>query len=622
MLNTFPRWKYFLLVISLLVGLIYALPNLYGEEPVIQIKAMANHSLDESINKQLDTLLHEQHLVFNKITQNDNELIIHFKDTQHQLKAKDLIQETLGENYSIALNLLPLTPAWLNALYAHPMKLGLDLRGGVYFLMDVDVNSKINQQLDSYFTEIRKKLVKAKIHYKAIAKEVNNNAVVLSLETEDTLNQTLKSLQKDFPGFIFNKELNSNQYKLLIKMDPQFVQTIRQETVEQTASTLRNRINELGVSEAIVQRQGLNRMVVELPGVQDINRAKEILGKTATLEFLLSDDKANFEEVAKGHIPMGSKLYRDKRNNPILLKKQVILTGNTINRATTGYDKDNQPIVQVQLDSSNPESKTFAKVTENNVGRALAVVYIETKPIEKIVNNEKIKELKKIERVISLANIREPLGNSFQISGFTHEEARDLALLLRSGAMPATVSIIEERIIGPSMGQENINKGIISASIGLGLVLIFMVIYYGTAGLIANVALVANLILLLALLSIIGATLTLPGIAGIVLTLGMAVDANVLIFERIREELRLGASHQSSIYKGYEYAFSTILDSNLTTLIVGIILFVIGTGPIKGFAITLSLGLLTSIFTAVTGSRAIVNLFYGGNSKRKLNVGI
>jgi len=391
------------------------------------------------------------------------------------------------------------------------------------------------------------------------------------------------------------------------KLSINTIQEIRNETLEQTLTTLRNRVNELGVAEAIVQRQGLNRVVVELPGIQDTAYAKDILGKTATLKFLMEDYQHPIEEVLAGHPVVGSKLYTDRFRRPALLKTQPILTGESITGASTGQDRDGGPAVSVRLGG---DISLFAKTIRENIGRRMGVVYVE------------VKDGKITESVISLATIQGAFSNNFQIMGLSVQEARDLALLLRAGALPAPVDIVAESIVGPSMGQENIRMGVISVCVGLGLVLLFMTLYYSVFGMIANLALLANLILLLAIMSIIGATLTLPGIAGIVLTLGMAVDANVLIFERIREELRLGMSPKASIVRGFEYAFATIIDSNLTTLIVGVILFAVGTGAVKGFAVTLCIGILTSLLTATTGSRALVELLYGGRSIRRVRVGI
>lgn len=543
--TTYPRWKTYLLLSILLIGIVYAIPNLYGEDPAVQISGLKGKTVDTETIASVTHLLKDASLQPKSIAiEQANALLVRFSNAESQLKAKDLIQKTLNENYSIALNLAPVTPRWLSAIGAKPMKLGLDLRGGVHFLMAVDVNA------------------------------------VLLRRTED-----YPELQKE-----------------------QRESKIRNETIDQTISILRKRVNELGVAEAIVQRQGLNHVVVELPGIQDTAYARDILGTTATLKFAMEDHEHKLEDALHSHsIIVGSKLYFDRYQRPVLLKTQSILTGEAVTGATTGQDRDGSPAVNVRLGGN---INLFAKTTRENVGRRMGVIYIE------------VKDQKTTESIISLATIQSGLGNNFQIMGLSTEEARDLALLLRAGALPAPVSIVEESIVGPSMGQENIQMGMVSVAVGLALVLVFMALYYSVFGMIADIALLANLVLLLAIMSLIGATLTLPGIAGIVLTLGMAVDANVLIFERIREELRLGMSPKASISRGFEYAFATIIDSNLTTLIVGVVLFAIGSGPVKGFAVTLCIGILTSLLTATTGSRALVEWLYGGRAIKCVRVGI
>ncbi len=557
---TFPRWKYYVLAFVLCLGFVYALPNLYGDDPAVQVKALSQNAEESSSAKntqdilaKISTLLEEAHLRAKSIKQEKageegDTILIRLSNPEDQLKAKEILKKGLGESYSVALNLAPLTPHWLSVLGAEPMKLGLDLRGGVHFLLEVDFESMMNRRL------------------------------------------------QEFAG---TDNLSKNQIDDMTRQ-------IRNETMEQTVSTLRKRVNELGVAEAIVQRQGLNRVVVQLPGIQDTAYARDILGKTATLKFLLEDDEHDIKTALTGRIIPGSKLYTDKYG-PVLLKEKLILSGESVTGATTGMDKDNKPSVNIRLGG---DVSQFVKTTRENIGHVMAVVYVE-------VQDQKIKET-----LISRATINDTLGNNFQITGFSMQAARDLALLLRAGALPAAISIVEERIVGPSMGQDNIRMGMTSVAVGLGLVMLFMTLYYGAFGMLANIALVANLILLLAVMSLIGATLTLPGIAGIVLTLGMAVDANVLIFERIREELRLGLSPQASIHRGFEYAFATIIDSNLTTLIVGVILFTIGSGPIKGFAITLCIGILTTLLTATMGSRALVHLFFGSRTLKRVRVGI
>lgn len=607
MVNTFPRWKYAVLVLLMLVGFIYALPNLYGEDPAVQITGLKNHPIDSAVEEKVKQSLEIAQITFKSINLEDsNQLLIRFNDTETQLKAKDIIFQSLGGDYSVALNLAPLTPEWLQALGANPMKLGLDLRGGVHFLMEVDIDSVIARRMEGYYSEIPKILRTEKLRYKKIEKASDQRLkVVFDSEKDQTIAQAL--IGKQFNDLTASTEDNLDQYNLYVGLSAQALKEIRNETVEQTMSTLRNRVNELGVAEAIVQRHGMSQVVIELPGIQDTAYAKDILGKTATLKFMMVDHEHDIQEVLSGRPVAGSRIYSMETGQPILLKNQVILTGDSVTGATTSQDRDGQPAVSIRLGG---DISLFSKSTRDNIGKRMATVYVEVK-------DHKIKET-----VINAATIQSALGNNFQVVGLRQNEARDLALLLRSGALPAALSIVEERIVGPSMGQDNIRMGKISVAVGLGLVLVFMALYYSIFGLIADLALMVNLVLLLAVMSLIGATLTLPGIAGIVLTLGMAVDANVLIFERIREELRLGLSPQASIYRGYEYAFATIIDSNLTTLIVGVILFAMGSGPVKGFAVTLCIGILTSLITATTGSRAIVNLLYGRRALKHLPVGV
>lgn len=602
----FPRWKYGLLICVLGVGLIYSLPNLYGEDPAVQISGLKGKTIDETVVTKVQGALKSSHLIAKSVcVEEEQSILARFKDTEVQLKAKDIIKQKLGENYSVALNLAPVTPQWLQMLGASPMKLGLDLRGGVHFLMEVDVDSVIARRVEGYYSEAPKVLREAQVRFNKI--ERTKIGFNLSFDNADERVTAQKTLQKDQTELTFNQNSPSGQYELAVSLSEPTLKQIRNDTMEQTLATLRNRINELGVAESIVQRHGLNRIVVELPGIQDTAYAKDILGKTATLKFMMVDRDHDIEAVLNGKPAVGSKVYFDQKGMAILLKNKVILTGDAITGATTGQDREGRPAVNIRLGG---DIGLFSKTTRDNIGQPMATIYVE------------IKDHKTEETVINVATISSALGSSFQITGVKMQESRDLALLLRAGALPAALSIVEERIVGPSMGQENIRMGMVSVGVGMALVLVFMVMYYSLFGLIANLALIANLILLVALMSLIGATLTLPGIAGIVLTLGMAVDANVLIFERIREELRLGVSPQASIHRGFEYAFATIIDSNLTTLIVGVILFAVGSGPVKGFAVTLCLGILTSLLTAITGSRALVSLLYSKRNIKRIRVGV
>ncbi len=608
----FPRWKYYLLLSILLISFVYAIPNLYGEDPAVQISGLKGQSINAETTAVVMQLLKGASLQPKSIAiEKEGALLVRFSNAESQLKAKDVITKGFCRDgascpYSVALNLAPVTPHWLSAIGAKPMKLGLDLRGGVHFLMEVDVASVVARRMEGYFSEMPKVLREAKIHYKQL-EHPSAEIIKVFFETVDERNHAYSVLEKwEHDLAISTGEEGS--FFLVASLSPKALLTIRNETLDQTLSILRNRVNELGVAEALVQRQGLSRVVVELPGIQDTAYARDILGTTATLKFVMEDHQHPLQDVLSGHsIVVGSKLYFDRFQRPVLLKTQPILTGEAITGASTGQGREGEPTVSVRLGGN---ISLFAKTTRENVGRRMGVIYIE------------VKDHKTTESVISLATIQSGLGNHFQITGLSVEEARDLALLLRAGALPAPVSIVEESIIGPSLGQENIRMGMLSVAVGLGLVLVFMAIYYSVFGIIADIALLANLVLLVAIMSLIGATLTLPGIAGIVLTLGMAVDANVLIFERIREEMRLGMSPKASIFRGFEYAFATIIDSNLTTLIVGVVLFAIGSGPIKGFAVTLCIGILTSLLTATTGSRALVEWLYGGRSIKRVRVGI
>ncbi len=620
MLNKYPLWKYLLLLGILLVGLVYALPNLFGEDPAVQVLASTGSSLDPSIIEKIEDRLKEKNIPYLSIKHENSTVLTRFSSPQIQLQAKEAIKEIVGENYIVALNLAPKTPSWLTFLGASPMKLGLDLRGGVHFLMEVDIESSFSRYLESALGEIRSLMRENKLRYNQLYKVDNDKLVVVSFDSEAGAKDALKIINQNLKDYDFIQKKVDNRYQLLGHIKQASVQEITNSTVEKSISTLRNRVNELGVSEAVVQRQGLNHIIVELPGIQDTARAKDILGKTATLAFHLEATE-EAKKATPNITPPGTKWYTDRGNRQVLLSKRVILTGDSIIGAVVGSDgQTGQPAVHVTV--ANKGLALWQKTTLENVGVGLGVVYIETKTDFVEENGESVKKTWTSENLISFATIRSPLGNRFQITGFTLAQAQDLAILLRAGSLPATITIVEERTVGPSLGQENIRLGKLSIAVGLGLIVVAMLLYYSVFGFIANLALVANVILLVAILSLVGATLTLPGIAGIVLTIGMAVDANVLIFERIREELRLGLSAQAAIHAGFERALSTIIDANLTTLIVAVILFSVGTGPIRGFAITLTIGILTSMLTAIMGTRAMVNIAYGGRTVQKLRVGI
>lgn len=620
MLNRYPSWKYIVLSIVLIIGLIYSAPNLYGEDPAVQVLPGTGRSLTTETLAQVENVLKGANIPYRSIQQENNTFLIRFTDPTQQIKARDAIREALGEHYIVALNLAPRTPAWLEMLGAKPMKLGLDLRGGVHLLIEVDTDSAINHRVEAIMSDMRTDLRQENMRYRGVTR-TKPNEIAIGFDNEETLAAAQKYFQKQYDEFDCKASIESERYLLNCALNSSAIQKIRTYTVEQTIITLRNRVNELGVAEAVVQRQGLNHVVVELPGIQDTARAQDILGKTATLEFHLYA-KEEAEKVQPGALaPVGTKWYYDKEGKPLLFKKRVILTGESITGAIVGSEEQTgRPAVQVRVGGTG--LSLFAKTTRENIGNTMGVVYIETKTDQKMVDGEVVKTHRVLETLISHAVIQSALGNRFQITGFSLVEAQNLALLLRSGALPASISIVEERTVGPSLGQENIRLGVMSIIIGMGLVVVVMLLYYSVFGFIANLALAINVVLLISILSVIGATLTLPGMAGIVLTVGMAVDANVLIFERIREELRNGMSPQAAIHSGFERALSTIIDANLTTLIVGVILFSVGTGPVKGFAVTLCIGIVTSMITAITMTRAMVNLAYGGRDVKRLRVGI
>lgn len=620
MQNKYPLWKNLLLIGIVLIGLVYALPNLYTEFPIVQVSSQSKTPVDsKDTEARIKKLLDQSKINYLALSVVGDLIEVRFKSTDVQLQARDIIKHGLGTEYTVALNLAPSTPKWMTAIHAEPMKQGLDLRGGVHFLLEVDIDSVISRRYEGMVKSIGQDLREASIRYAGI-RYVNNKGVDIRFRDIQVREDALSELRQKWPSILFN--LSNDSLDLMAVLSPAELNTMRQNTIEQTMSILRNRVNELGVGEAVVQQQGATRVAVDLPGIQDAARAKQILGGTATLQFHMVDQE-NDPQIAKqtGAVPIDSKLYM-MDGMPILLKRQIVLSGDSITSAVSSMDQQTAtPSVQVQLGGGG--ESYFTKVTRDNIGKRMAIVFVETKTeLEGSGASEK-RVSHREERVISAPVIQNALGNNFQITGLSDaKEASNLALLLRAGALPAAIYTVEERTVGPTLGQENIRRGIFSLEVGMGLILILMLVYYRFFGFVADVALLLNIILLCALLSIIGATLTLPGIAGIVLTVGMAVDANVLIYERIREELRHGLSPQAAIYAGYERAFATILDANITSLIVGIVLFSIGTGPVRGFAVTLSLGLLTSMLTGVTYTRAIVNAVYGGRQIKKLSIGI
>lgn len=619
MQNKYPIWKNLMLIFTIIIGVIYVIPNLYTEYPIVQVSSQSNSPVNpDALVEQVTQLLVKDKVAYTAISPNDTGLEVKFASTDTQLVARDIIKHALGSGYTVALNLAPSTPAWLSAIHAEPMKQGLDLRGGVHFLLEVDIESVIHRRYEGLLKNIGQDLREAGIRYAGI-RYITDRGVNIRFRTSEITEQALVQLRDKSPNLLYKK--SKDGLDIMASMSPTEINTTRQNTIEQTMSILRNRVNELGVGEAIVQQQGATRVAVDLPGIQDAARAKQILGGTATLQFYLVDQE-NDAQIAKqtGAVPLGSKLYM-MDGRPILLKRQMVLSGDSITSSSSSFDQQTAtPAVSIQLGGGG--EAFFTKTTRDNIGKRMAIVFVETK-IDTDASAGQARTTHREERVISAPVIQGALGNNFQINGLSDtKEAVNLALLLRAGALPAAIYPVEERTVGPSLGKENIRRGIISLEVGMGLILILMLMYYRFFGLVANIALLLNLILLCALLSMIGATLTLPGIAGIVLTVGMAVDANVLIYERIREELRRGLSPQAAIYAGYERAFATILDANISTFIVAVVLFSVGTGPVRGFAITLSLGLLTSMLTGVTYTRAIVNAFYGGRDLKKLSIGI
>jgi len=616
MSNQYPLWKYLLLLFVVIFGTIYALPNLYGEDPALQISGTRNAVLDGPVQDRLMKTLDEAGIVVKSVESGPGKLLIRFNDTEEQLKAIEYARAALGTDYIIALNLAPATPEWLDSFNALPMYLGLDLRGGVYFLMEVDIDSAIQKSIDVYTTGIRAQLQEARIRYASIRPQKLGVHIVFS--NSDDRQQAYEVIRKENPQLKLEIIDDADKPALFARIDEGEIREIQKFALQQNILTLRNRVNELGVAEPVIQQQGAQRIVVQLPGVQDTALAKKILGATATLEYRAVDVQHDLEAAVAGKVPAGSKIYYDRKGTPVLLKKSVIATGDQIINASSGFDQQSgSPNVTVMLDSKG--ARSMLKFTKENVGKPMAVVFIESKTETRLVDGKPVKTRVKVEDVVSVATIRGVFSKRFQTTGLdSSEEAHELALLLRSGALAAPIEIVEERTIGPSLGKDNIEQGFRSVLIGFCTVLVFMVIYYRLFGLVADLALALNLVVIVAILSMLQATLTLPGIAGIVLTVGMAVDANVLIFERIREELRNGNSPHASIQAGYEKAFSTIADANITTLIAAVVLLSYGTGPVKGFAVTLAIGIMTSMFTAIMGTRAVINLIYGGRRISRL----
>ena len=615
MLNRYPLWKTLMVAFIVAVGALYATPNLYGEDPAVQVSGLrgveANAATLDTIKEQLST----NSIDYSSIVLEKGQVLTRFKYTEAQLKARDILNDSLGKQYSVALNLTPDTPEWLAGIGGVPMKLGLDLSGGVSFLLEVNMNAAISKAKEGMVDDFRGDFRNEKIRYRSVKEE--ENAIVVKFRDVADLEQGQSLLKKRYRDLLLNTD--EDTLTLTAQMTEVKLKEIREYALQQNITIIRNRVNELGVAEPLVQRQGKKHIVIELPGVQDTATAKEILSATATIEFRLVDTEGDLSAAINGRIPASSILLTDKDGKPTLLKKRIMLTGDHITDAKSGFDEYSRPQVNISLDSAG--GSKMSNGTKSNIGKPMATVFIEYKPTGK-KDAEGNLIFDKQQEVISVATIQSRLGKSFRITGAgSQAEAHNLALLLRAGALIAPIAIVEERTVGPTLGAENVQLGFQAIMMGFGLVFIFMIIYYRAFGVVANVALGANLVLIVGIMSMIpGATLTLPGMAGIVLTVGMAVDANVLIFERIREEMREGKSIQQAIHQGYDAAFSTIIDANITTLIAALILFAVGTGPVKGFAITLSIGILTSMFTSVVGSRTIVNAIWGGKSLKKLSI--
>jgi len=615
-MNHYAPWKNILVVFFLFITSLYALPNIYGSDLAIQITGTGDYAVEENDLEGINNALVENAIDFKSLELINSNILIRFSDSKSQLSSKALLKDTLSRNYVVALNLAPSIPQWLSGLGAKAMSLGLDLRGGVHFLLEVDMEAVISSSIDRYYNELRTLLRKDKL-YKKIRKE--DNLLVASFKTEEQKDKAKKLIKSDLSDLMI-VEGSESELEVSLEMSSNAQKTAKSSALKQNITTLRNRVNELGVAEPIIQQQGSERIVVQLPGVQDTARAKEILGAVATVEFRLVDEKNDVQTaIQSGKIPSGSKLYKFKDGRPLLLKTTVIVTGENIVDATSGVDQNNQPKVSIVLD--NAGGRIMLETTKEFIGYRMGVVFIENQVETIIENGNTVKKRSKTQDIINAATIQGTFSNRFEITGLdSSREATNLALLLRAGSLSAPIEIIEERTIGPSLGADNIQKGLISVLVGFALVLVFMAWRYRVFGLVANVALTLNLITIVSILSMLQATLTLPGIAGIVLTVGMAVDANVLIFERIKEELRSTKNIQKAISAGYEKALLTIADANITTLIASLVLFSFGTGAIKGFAVTLSIGIITSMFTAIIVSRAMINLIYGGKKIEELSI--
>ena len=613
-MNRYPLWKYILIGAALVVALVYTLPNFFGEVPAVQVSPVrATLKVDSALRARVEDILGKNAIRPQGVMLDATSVKARFEDTETQLRAKDVLQSALGEDYVVALNLLSRSPQWLTSIGALPMYLGLDLRGGIHFLLQVDMKSALTKRMEAHANDIRAALREKRVQYSGVSRD--GTTITVRFRDRALRDKGQPVIEQLLPDLALTTRDDGGEYQLVGTLKPTAVTETQKAALDQNITTLRNRVNELGVAEPIIQQQGTDRVVVQLPGIQDTTRAKEILGRTATLEFRIVEahagdpstrdyEPAKVQAAIDGQVPFNTELHYDRssdRAEPILLSKQVVITGDRLTNASPSVDQQtSRPVVSIRLDAQG--ARVMQQLTRQAIGRRMAVLLIEKNKPE----------------VLTSPVIQGEFGANFQISGrFTSQEATDLALLLRAGALAAPMEIIEERTVGPSLGAENIRIGFQSTWIGFAAIAIFMIAYYGLFGVFSVIALAANVLFLVALLSMLQATLTLPGMAGIALTIGMAIDANVLINERVREELRNGNTPQAAIYAGYERAWGTILDSNITTLIAGLALFAFGSGPVKGFAVVLCLGILTSIFSAVMVSRAIVNLYYG--RKRRLD---
>ncbi|NRP35315.1 MULTISPECIES: protein translocase subunit SecD [unclassified Marinobacterium] len=617
MLNRFPLWKSLMIVVTLLFAAIYAMPNLYPDDFAVQVSgSKQDFKVDDRTLARVTAALDNNQIEYKSLEAEEGKGLIRFADGDAQLRGREVIGRILGENYTVALNLAPTTPSWLTDIGAGPMKLGLDLRGGVHFLLEVDMVTAVSQRLEVYVSEIKSNLRKERLRYRQV-ETLDDGTLAVRFADAATRDEASSLLRKSYQEFLIT-DLDEEDYSSLqISLSEQTLRDIEDYAVKQNLTTLRNRVNELGVAEPLVQRQGRNRIVVQLPGIQDAAAAKRIIGKTANLEFRLEAKPDTSRALTETYS------FRSDENRKANLERDVIITGSSVSNAQSNFDENGMPQVSISLDSKG--GQLMNRTTRDAIQRRMAVLFVEFKArmVTETVDGQQVeKRVPYVEKkIISLATIQSALGSSFRITGLDNpQEASELALLLRAGALAAPIYFVEERTVGPSMGAENIELGLTSVQIGFAVVMLFMLAYYRVFGLIANIALTLNLVMLVSVMSILSATLTLPGIAGIVLTVGMAVDANVLIFERIKEELKVGMPVQSAIHSGFARAFTTILDANVTTLIAALILFAMGTGPVKGFAITLSVGILTSMFTAILVTRLMVNLVYGRKQLKSIKL--